>query len=98
MKRSNFFKALFGVPLIAKELVSSALPKDKDGFYIDKKEFENEVRDRVPYSKLGNGITIYDTNYMSAIATTAFGTGFNNISRGLYASDYEELRKLNIIK
>lgn len=40
MKRSNFFKALFVVPLVAKELINPSLPKDKDGFYIDKKDFE----------------------------------------------------------
>lgn len=40
MKRSNFFKALFVVPLVVKELINPSLPKDKDGFYIDKKDFE----------------------------------------------------------
>lgn len=77
MKRSNFFKALFVVPLVAKELINPSLPKDKDGFYIDKKDFEKEVRERVPFNKLGSGITIYDTNAFANAVTHLIYTNYN---------------------
>lgn len=39
MKRKNFLKSLIGLPIIARELL-------KDDKFIDKKEFEKEVRAR----------------------------------------------------
>jgi len=69
MKRSNFLKGLLGLPFAVKAITKEeGLPKDKDGFYLDKREFEKEVRTREmkkDFSRVTISMPLYD-NYITA--------------------------------
>ena len=68
MNRGGFLKRLFTIPFAVKAIAKKeeqGLPKDKDGFYITKKEFEQEVRKR-EYDRSFRGITISSPDYLGS--------------------------------
>jgi len=95
MKRSNFLKGLFALPFAVKAVTKEeALPKDKDGFYITKKEFEKEVREReVNNSFSGITMSVPSQSHHYVTSSAMIGTCYSGITGSIHIDDIKNFNE-----